>query len=578
VYTMEELHAAGLDDFRVFLCQVWEYLGLPPPTLVQLDIALEGLQKGPKRVIIQGFRGVGKSWITVAYVLWRLLLDPQIKIMVVSATQGLADNFSKFCKQIIRGMPLLQHLEPQKDYDAADEWVVGPALPSKDPSVKSVGITGQLTGSRADLIVPDDIEIPKNSFTFLLRERLAELVKEFDAVLKPNGEVKYLGTPQSESSVYTRLLNRGYVHMIWPVEVPESPDLYHGRLGPYIKKLLANGVPAHTPVEPERFPTQEINERKLSYGIGGFNLQFMLDVTPSEIDKHPLRTRDLMIYDCDEAMGHIQHVWGSTKPVNDLVSGGFDGDGYFFPVFSSPEMARYTGTVMAIDPSGRGSDETAYAILRNLHGLLYLVDAGGFKDGFGEETLRALAAKAIRYRVNYWFDELNYGGGMFRQLLKPVMIKAATDARLDPKNPDPLARPPSCDEDFSAWSSTNKENRILDTVGPILRSHRLVVDRRVIEADIVQQAEGQEYSLIYQMTRMARIKGCLGHEDRLEALSMACSYWTERMKLDASRAVETHKESQLEQEVRRYHENANRVGRRGRGSVDSEFETFTGPV
>jgi len=177
MYSLEELHAAGLDDFRVFLVQVWEYLGLPPPTLVQLDIALEGLQKGPKRVIIQGFRGVGKSWITVAYVLWRLLLDPQIKIMVVSATQGLADNFSKFCKQIIDGMPLLHHLKPPPNYDAADEWNVGPALPSKDPSVKSVGITGQLTGSRADLIVPDDIEIPKNSFTFLLRERLAELVK-----------------------------------------------------------------------------------------------------------------------------------------------------------------------------------------------------------------------------------------------------------------------------------------------------------------------------------------------------------------------------------------------------------------
>lgn len=577
MYSAEELKAAGLDDFRVFLYHVWEYLGLPPPTPVQLDIAYQ-LQHGPRRAIFAGFRGVGKSWITVAYVVWRLLLDPQMKIEVVSATKGSADDFSKFCKQIIRGMKMLQHLEPQKDYDAMDKWNVGPALPSKDPSVKSVGITGQITGTRADLIVPDDIEIPKNSFTFLLRERLAELVKEFDAVLKPGGEVKYLGTMQAEASVYVRLLNRGYKMICWPITVPENPDLYHGRLGPYIQKLLDAGVPAFTPVEPNRFPDSEIEERKLSYGMGGFALQFLLDVTPSEIDKHPLRTRDLILSDCDENMGHVQVVWGTTKVDSDLQSGGFDGDCYCQPVFTSQEMAKYTGTVLAIDPSGKGSDETAYAIIRNLHGILYLVDAGGFRDGFGEATLLAIAQKAIRHRVNYWFDELNYGGGMFRQLLKPVMNKVATDARLNPVDPDPLARPPSCDEEFDAWSSTQKENRILDVLTPVMRSHRLVVDRRVIEADIVQQAADQSYSLIYQMTRMARIKGCLGHEDRLEALSMACSYWTARMKLDSSKAVENHKAEALDKELRKFHENAITVGRRGRGSDDSEYETITGKV
>lgn len=574
-YSLEEIKAAGLDDFRVFLCHVWDFLGLPSPTPVQLDIAYQ-LQHGPRRVIIQGFRGVGKSWITAAYVVWRLFLDPQIKIEVVSATKPLADSFSKFCKQIITGMSILQHLTPQKNYDALDEWNVGPALPSKDPSVKSVGITGQITGTRADLIIPDDIEIPKNSYTHLLRERLAELVKEFDAVLKPDGEVKYLGTPQAEQSVYSRLLARGYVHLIWPVEVPENPDLYHGRLGPYIQKLLDKGATAHTPVEPGRFPEKEINERKLSYGNAGFNLQFMLDVTPAEIDKHPLRTRDLILHDCDVTMGHVQVVWGSTKVDNDLASGGFDGDCYCLPAFTSQEMSKYTGTVMAIDPSGRGDDETAYAIVRNLHGMLYLVDAGGFKDGFGETTLLALAQKAIRFKVNYWFDELNYGGGMFRQLLKPVLNRVASDARLDPKDPDPNARPPSCDEEYNAWSSTNKENRILDTLTPLMRSHRLVVDRRVVEEDIQQQANDQQYSLIWQMTRMARIKGCLGHEDRLEAVSMACGYWVNRVKIDSAKALDNHKQEALDKELRRFHENAIVVGRRSTGGSPGEFETWAG--
>jgi hypothetical protein len=80
--------AAGLTDFRVFLCQVWDFLGLPTPTKVQLDIAWY-LQHGPRRKIVEAFRGVGKSYITVAFVLWTLLLNPQAKILVVSAGEQL---------------------------------------------------------------------------------------------------------------------------------------------------------------------------------------------------------------------------------------------------------------------------------------------------------------------------------------------------------------------------------------------------------------------------------------------------------------------------------------------------------
>ena len=138
MYTKEEIEAAGLDDFRVFLRQVWDFLGLPPPTPVQNDIAWH-LQHGDRRLVIEAFRGVGKSWITVAYVLWCLFLDPQEKIMVVSASQELADNFSKFCKQLIREMPLLQHLAPrQGQRDSAISFDVGPATPSKDPRSRAL--------------------------------------------------------------------------------------------------------------------------------------------------------------------------------------------------------------------------------------------------------------------------------------------------------------------------------------------------------------------------------------------------------------------------------------------------------
>lgn len=550
--------------------QVWDHLQLPPPTPVQNDIS-KYLQDGPRRLIVEAFRGVGKSWMTVAFVAFLLFLDPQLKILVVSANEKLAQDFIKFLRQIIDEMPLLQYLKPgpgQKD--SAQAFDVGPAKASKDPSVKAAGITGQITGNRADVIVPDDIEVPKNSHTHLLRERLSELVKEFDAVLKPGGRVLYLGTPQNESSLYNKLNARGYETRIWTAEVPEKPEMYGGRLAPFIQRFIDRGVPAHTPIEPLRFPEDELAERQRSYGLSGYALQFMLDTNPSDSDKHPLKTRDLIVADIDADMGWVKMVWGSDNVVQDLQSGGFDGDCYVRPAWKSDEMVPFQGTVMAIDPSGKGQDETSYGIVRYLNGMLYLVDVGGFSDGFGEGTLRSLAAKAIRHRVNYWFAEENYGGGMFAQLLKPVMISVAQEARLDEKNPDPKARPPSFDEEYNGWASTQKELRILDTLHPILSSHRLVVDRKVIEEDLKQQNDKSRYSFIQQMTRMARLRGCLPNEDRLEAVSMACSYWTTRMSRDKDRALADHRQDHLDKELKKFAEHAVTLGLRSHSSPPSD--------
>lgn len=564
MYTPEQIEKAGLNDFRVFLRQVWDYLGLPPPTPVQNDIAYN-LQHGPRRLIVEAFRGVGKSWITVAFVLWCLLLNPQMKILVVSANQQLADAFSIFAKQLIHGMPLLQHLAPNTAVGQRDSSItfdVGPATPSKDPSVKSAGITGQITGNRADLIVGDDIEIPKNSYTHVMRERLAELVKEFDAILKPGGRIVYLGTPQVEDTLYNKLINRGYEIRIWPVRIPKRIDAYHGRLAPFILRMIERGAPALTPVEPKRFPQSEIDERLASYGESGFALQFMLDTNPQEADAHPLKTRDLIIHDVDEDMGHVKVVWGSDDIVQDLQSGGYDGDFYVRTAWKSDEMVSYQGTVMAIDPSGKGSDETAYAIVSYLNGTLYLKDVGGFQEGFGELTLKALAMRAILHKVNYWIAEENYGGGMFTQLLKPVLISTAKEAK---------GAAPRFDDEWNGWSSTQKENRILDTLEPVIKQHRLVVSRRVIEMDLHVQRDRSRYSFVQQMTRMARLKGCLPNEDRLEAVSMACAYWTERMARDKDRALEDHKAALLDQELRRFKKHAISTGRFNVGPQDNYY-------
>ena len=87
------------DDFKLFLQALWAQLDLPSPTRAQYAIA-DYLQYGPKRLQIQAFRGVGKSWITGAFVLWTLFKDNEKKIMIISASKERADNMSIFLQKL----------------------------------------------------------------------------------------------------------------------------------------------------------------------------------------------------------------------------------------------------------------------------------------------------------------------------------------------------------------------------------------------------------------------------------------------------------------------------------------------
>src|SRR5690606_6818390 len=162
-------------------------------------------------------------------------------------------------------------------------------------SVKVSGITGQITGSRADLIIADDVEVPENALTQLKRDRLDAKVREFDAIIKIGGEIKYLGTPQIEDSLYARLSRRGvidgqplYSTFIVPARYPDGVKRAHygDALAPALALDLDEGrvVPGQ-PTDPERFGEQELIERALSYGRAGFALQFMLDTSLSDADR-----------------------------------------------------------------------------------------------------------------------------------------------------------------------------------------------------------------------------------------------------------------------------------------------------
>lgn len=553
------------NDFRVFLCVVWEYLSLPEPTKIQLDLA-RYLQNGPKRRIIQAFRGVGKSWVTVAYVLWRLYCDPQLKILVVSASKQAADNFSTFAFQLIYGMPELAHLKPhQGQRDSKIQFDVGPATESKDPSVRSVGITGQLAGSRADLIVPDDIEIPNNSMTQQQRDKLAESVKEFDAILKPGGDIVYLGTPQTEASLYSTLQERGYSTRIWPARYPSLEAIrksYGDRLAPIILKAIKAdpGVIGHT-TEPLRFSNEDLMIREASYGRSGFALQFMLDTSLSDAQRYPLRLADLIVMDLNPTLAPEQVVWATSPELvwNDLPQVGLSGDRYYRPMSVSKDNWKpYSGSVLAIDPAGRGGDEVGYAVVKAHLGMLYVTALGGLQGGYGDDNLVFLANLAKVHNVKLVIIEKNFGDGMFTQLIQPHF------GRIYPVSMEEI------------HSSTQKERRIIDTLEPVMNQHRLVVDRKVIEEDhrsVQSESYGDRgilYQAFYQMTRITKDRGSLSKYDRLDALAMAVAYWVESMARDTILAMKDQRSVLLDLQLKSFIENS-LSSLTGKGTSQSEL-------
>jgi len=545
----------AIKDFRNFLYLAWDHLGLPDPTPIQYDIA-EFLQNGPKRRVIQAFRGVGKSWITSAYVCHQLLLDPSKNILVVSASKQRSDDFSTFTLRLISEMPMLNHLIPNENQrNSKIAFDVGPAPASHAPSVVSKGITSQITGSRADLIVADDIESLNNSATQTMRDKLSEAIKEFDAVLKPDGNIVVLGTPQTESSLYSVLPERGFIPRIWPSRYPTASQRkgYGDWLAPKITEEIEQDPDiVSQPTDPKRFDSEDLMEREASYGRTGFALQFMLDASLSDMDRYPLKLSDLVVMSLNPRQGPQKPVWAASADnmINDLPNVGLPGDRFYGPLTLGGEpWADYTGSVMSIDPSGRGQDETAYAVVKMLNGFLFVTDAGGLPGGYSEDTLKRLSMIAKEQEVNLIRVEANFGDGMFTQLLKPILSKIHRVSIEEVKH------------------SIQKERRIIDTLEPPISSHRLVIDRKVIEKDYdstrsLPPEKALRYQLIYQMSRLTRQKGSLAHDDRLDALSMAVAYWVEQMAQDADKAISNRKEEKLRAELEKFMEGA--VGRKPR--------------
>ncbi len=523
------------DDFKLFLQALWRELDLPNPTRAQYAIA-DYLQHGPKRLQIQAFRGVGKSWITGAFVLWTLFNNSEKKIMIISASKERADNMSIFLQKLIIETPWLAHLRPKSDDSRWSRISFDVACsPHQAPSVKSVGITGQLTGSRADLMILDDIEVPGNSMTEFMREKLLQLCTEAESILTPKNDsrIMFLGTPQTTFTVYRKLAERAYKPFVWPARYPRKVTQYEGLLAPQLVEDIDGGAEPWQ-VTDDRFDNEDLIEREASMGRSNFMLQFMLDTSLSDAEKFPLKCSDLIVTSVNPTTAPESIVWCSDPQnvIKDLPTVGLPGDYFYSPMQLQGTWDSYQETICSVDPSGRGSDETAAAYISQRNGFLYVHDMRAYKDGYSDRTLLDILKGCKKYGVTKLLIETNFGDGIVSELFKKHMVQTKQGIDIE-----------------EVRANVRKEDRIIDSLEPILNQHRLIVDRNVIEWDFKSNPDSPPeerllYMLFYQMSRMCREKGAIRHDDRIDCLAQGVQYFTDAMGISALEAIKDRKRNE----------------------------------
>ena len=530
---MNDTFNALQDDFKLFLQALWNQLDLPSPTRAQYAIA-DYLQNGPKRLQIQAFRGVGKSWITGAFVLWTLFKDPEKKIMIISASKERADNMSIFLQKIIIETPWLKHLQPKSD-DARWSRISFDVncSPHQAPSVKSVGITGQLTGSRADLMILDDIEVPGNSMTEFMREKLLQLCTEAESILTPKDDsrIMYLGTPQTTFTVYRKLAERAYRPFIWPARYPKNFAQYEGLIAPQLQEDIDNGAAVGDCTDPDRFNDEDLVQREASMGRSNFMLQFQLDTSLSDAEKFPLKMADLIVTSVNPDTAPDNIIWCSDprNVLKDLPTVGLPGDYFYSPMQIQGEWTNYQETICSVDPSGRGSDETAACYISQKNGFLYLHEVRAYRDGYSDATLLDILRGCKKYNATTLVIETNFGDGIVSELFKKHIQQTKQRIFID-----------------EVRATVRKEDRIIDSLEPVLNQHRLVVDRGVIDWDYSSNPDSPPesrllYMLFYQMSRMCREKFAVKHDDRLDCLAQGVKYFTDALSISAQEQINLRK-------------------------------------
>lgn len=528
------LLAEQYENFTDFAADGMRFLGGWEITPQQLDIALY-MQNGPRLRMVMAQRGEAKTTLAALYAVWRIIHRPSTRVLIVSAG---ADNSSETATLIVRLImqwDILECLRPDRqagDRTSTEAFDVHFSLKGLDrsPSIACAGITSNLPGRRADLLIPDDIESNKNGLTVTMRQQIMQLSKEFSSICT-HGDILYLGTPQSKDSVYNSLPGRGFDIRIWPGRYPTDDELpkYSGRLAPSILMALqenpvlqkGGGIDGSRgqPTDPWRYNDAALIEKELDKGPEDFALQYMLDTTLLDAQRQQLRLSDLVIANFSSDLLPEVVSWQASAALEVPLGPDFPVPMtklYYAPVLQT-SFAKPNDVFMFIDPAGGGVDEIGIAVGASMGPYIHLLDVAGLKGGLTPVNEKAICDICRELKVTRIKCESNMGAGVFEIHLRAIFASAVNENGV--KDLEHLATAVS-----GEYSTGQKEIRIINSLVSAMQRHRVIVHQRVFDSDRKygmqhSQEVRRQYSLWFQISNITTDRQSLLNDDRIEAVA-----------------------------------------------------------
>jgi predicted phage terminase large subunit-like protein len=312
----------------------------------------------------------------------------------------------------------------------------------------------------------------------------------------------------------------------YPAEMPDSslPSEVED-VAPWVLEL---GLEAGEPTQPERFDKQELANRKAKMGPSAYALQYKLDTTLSDTSRYPLKLRDLLVMDIDPKVGPDRIVWQGQNPMSGIPMFGISGDIVAEPMHISNTYLPYQHIHLTVDPSGRGTDQTGICIASVLSGVIFVHELLGIDGGYDNETLLKIAKLVNEYEIPLVRIESNFGDGLFTKVLMPFLMEHCGKVGV---------------EEYKVTGQ--KEKRIIETLEPVMSTHRLVMARKAIR--------DQENQI--QLTRLHYGRGALKHDDRVDALAAAVEFYKSHMSLDMAKSSEDFKKKEWEKRIKDWAQN-----------------------
>lgn len=168
----------------------------------------------PYRLVLYP-RGHRKSFYAAMYACWRIVTDPSISIVYLSATSDLAESQLRTIKSTLESTIIRRYWPDlvNEDEGKREKWttteicVDSPIRKSegtRDSTVKCGGLTTNITGAHCDLIILDDIVVPKNN-TEEGRRQVMSQYSQLQSILNPGGMILAVGTRYHPKDIYATM-------------------------------------------------------------------------------------------------------------------------------------------------------------------------------------------------------------------------------------------------------------------------------------------------------------------------------------------------------------------------------------